>query len=132
MSVFLDTSALLAVLDADEAPHSRVDAIWRRLLGERRPLVTTNYVLVETVALAQSRLGLDATRALQQDVVPVLRVIWVTAEVHQAAMTALVTAGRRRLSLVDCVSFEVMRREGLEEAFALDRHFAEQGFRLVR
>ena len=132
MSVFLDTSALLAVLDADEASHFRADAIWRRLIGERRTLVTTNYVLVETVALAQSRLGLEATRAVQQDIVPVLRVIWVTEELHRAAMTALVTAGRRRLSLVDCVSFEVMRREGLHQAFALDRHFSEQGFGLER
>lgn len=132
MSVFLDTSALLAVLDADEASHLRADAIWRRLIGERSPLVTTNYVLVETVALAQSRLGLEATRALQQDVVPILRVLWVTEELHQTAMTALVTAGRRRLSLVDCVSFEVMRREGLHQAFAFDRHFSEQGFELER
>ena len=85
-----------------------------------------------TFALVQSRLGLDAVRSLQQDVVPALRVLWVDAELHAAAATALLTAARRRLSLVDCVSFEAMRREGVRRAFAFDRHFAELGFESYR
>ncbi|MDP2857839.1 MAG: VapC toxin family PIN domain ribonuclease, partial [Bacillota bacterium] len=44
---------------------------------------------------------------------------------------ALLTAGRRNLSLVDCVSFDVMRRLGMEKAFAFDAHFAEQGFQCM-
>jgi len=56
---------------------------------------TTNYVLVETLALAQARLGLDAVRALDTDVVPVLQVVWVDDALHRAALTALVTAQRR-------------------------------------
>jgi predicted nucleic acid-binding protein len=38
------------------------------------------------------------------------------------------SARRRDLSLVDCVSFEVMRRNGITRAFAVDRHFQELGF----
>jgi predicted nucleic acid-binding protein len=128
VSVFVDTSALLAVLDGDDESHARADVAWRKLLASEEPLATTNYVLVETFALLQSRLGLDAVRALEQDVVPALRVIWVQPELHAAAATALLTAGRRRLSLVDCVSFEAMRRAGIRRAFVFDRHFAEQGF----
>jgi predicted nucleic acid-binding protein len=40
-------------------------------------------------------------------------------------------AGQRDLSLVDFVSFELMRREGIRTAFTFDRHFAEQGFECV-
>ena len=40
----------------------------------------------------------------------------------------MVFAGRRALSLVDCVSFAVMARAGLRQAFAFDDHFAERGF----
>ncbi len=43
-----------------------------------------------------------------------------------------VAAGRRQLSLVDCVSFEVMRRIGLNRAFCLDPHFEEQGFEVLK
>lgn len=52
-------------------------------------------------------------------------------ENHGVAVTALLTAGKRQLSLVDCSSFEAMRRLGITSAFAFDRHFAEQGFEQV-
>ena len=128
MTTFVDTSALLAVLDADDAEHTRASGTWRELVGGDESLLTTSYVLVEAFALVQARLGLDATRALDADVVPVLRVMWVDEALHRAAMTALLTAQRRDLSLVDCVSFEVMRRAGVRRAFAFDRHFREQSF----
>jgi predicted nucleic acid-binding protein len=60
--------------------------------------------------------------------VPLLQIVWVDAELHARGTAALLAAGRRRLSLVDCVSFEVMRSAGIDTAFAIDRHFVEQGF----
>jgi predicted nucleic acid-binding protein len=132
LTVFVDTSAFLAVLDQDDESHAAADAAWRKLLASDEHLATTNYVLVETLALAQSRLGVSAVRALQEDVVPALQVIWVEPELHGAAVAALLTAGRRRLSLVDCVSFEAMRRGAIARALTFDRHFAEQGFAAYR
>jgi uncharacterized protein len=131
VSTFVDTSALLAVLDADDAQHARASRVWSDLVGSDEDLLTTSYVLVETFALVQARLGLGATRLLNDDVVPILRVTWVDEGLHRAAMTALLTAQRRELSLVDCVSFEAMRRLGAERAFAFDRHFRQQGFALI-
>jgi predicted nucleic acid-binding protein len=43
----------------------------------------------------------------------------------------LLVANRRDLSLVDCTSFEVMRRNGLEVVFTFDPHFHEQGFQVI-
>jgi predicted nucleic acid-binding protein len=83
---------------------------------------------VETSALVIRKLGVEAARVLERDIVPVLRVIWVNREVHEAAVSAHFAAARRTLSLVDCVSFEVMRRTGIDKAFAFDRHFQEYGF----
>jgi predicted nucleic acid-binding protein len=131
VSTFVDTSAFLAVLDADDAQHSRASRAWSDLVGGEEDLVTTSYVLVETFALAQARLGLGATRLLNDDMGPILRVTWVDEGLHRAAMTALLTARRRDLSLVDCVSFEAMRRLGAERAFAFDRHFRQQGFAMI-
>lgn len=128
---FVDTSALLALLDADQPRHADVVGAWRLALDGRDTLVTSNYVLVETFALVQRRLGLDALRALAGDLVPLLQPLWVDEELHAAASAALFTAGRRRLSLVDCTSFELMRRRGITEAFSLDVDFAHQGFRLL-
>lgn len=79
----------------------------------------------------QSRLGIDAVRVLVEDVLPVIRVHWVSPEEHQAGVSALLTAGRRDLSLVDCVSFDSLRRQSVADAFAFDQDFADQGFRLL-
>lgn len=128
MSIFADTSALYAVLDADDEEHPRAREAWEGLIPAGRPLFTSNYVLVETLALLQSRLGMAAVRAFDDAMAPLLRVLWVDAGTHREAVTSVLTVGRRRLSLVDCSSFVLMRRRGLDTAFAFDDHFPEQGF----
>ena len=128
MTVFVDTSALYAVLDAADDQHSRAEAEWRRLVTGGSGLLTTSYVLVETTALVQHRLGMEAVGALEQEIRPVLRIEWVDEALHATGMASMLAASRRRLSLVDCVSFAVMTRAGLREAFAFDDHFAERGF----
>jgi len=128
MSVFLDTSALLAVLDADDQFHARARKAWADLINRAEDLVCTNYVLVETFALAQHRLGLEAVRSLVEDILPILRVHWIGEAEHGAGVAALLTTGRRQLSLVDCTSFIVMRQLRLKTAFTFDSDFATQGF----
>jgi predicted nucleic acid-binding protein len=128
VSVFVDTSALVAVLHAGDENHARAARSFRALLESDEDLVTTSYVLVETVALLQHRFGLAAVRGFQDAVAPVLGVVWVDAEIHAEGAAALLTAGRRELSLVDCVGFTCMRRQGLTRAFHFDRHFRDQGF----
>ena len=128
MSLFVDTSALLAIIDADQARHDDVVRVWYELLDLERVLFTSNYVLVETFALVQRRLGSDAARELANVLVPLLEPLWVNEAIHAAAVASLIAAGRQQLSLVDCASFELMRRNGLTDALALDRDFAEQGF----
>lgn len=70
-------------------------------------------------------------RVLLDELLPPLEVHWVERDVHDTALSTLLAAGRRKASFVDWVSFEVMRREGIERAFAFDRDFAAQGFETV-
>ncbi len=128
MSTFVDTSALVAVLHAGDESHGRAARAFRTLLESKEDLVTTSYVLVETMALLQHGFGLAAARLFHDEVLPVLGVVWIDAALHAEGTAALLTAGRRELSLVDCVSFACMRRRGLSRAFHFDRHFKEQGF----
>lgn len=130
-AIFVDTSAFLAVLDAAEANHPAAKDLWRQLVSQEASLVCTNYILVETLALAQRRLGVEAVRAFQEDILPVVTVDWVDSDAHAEGVGALLIAGRRDLSLVDCVSFNAMRRLGLDVAFAFDRHYPEQGFSTI-
>lgn len=129
MATFADTSAFYALLDADDGNHSRSAETWRQIMAsDEQAAVTTNYILVETFALVQSRLGLEAVREFQVDLVPVLSVEFVTPEIHRLGIAALLAASRRGLSLVDCISFEVMRGLGIKSVFTFDGHFQKYGF----
>lgn len=127
MSVFVDTSALYAFLDGDEANNAGAVATLRELVRSDR-LVTHNYVVVETTALVHRRLGQAASRGLLEDLLPLVHVSWIDGDVHDAAMSAFLGNLARRVSLVDWVSFEVMRRLGIRTAFCFDGDFARQGF----
>ena len=128
MSVFVDTSALYAALTTRDEHHQAARDRWTELLTGDDGLITSNYVVVETITLLERRIGLQAVRVFQADFVPALQVSWIDRDLHERAVAALLTAGRRDLSLVDCTSFEVMRGSGIETAFAFDTHFAQQGF----
>ena len=130
MTLLADTSALYALLEPNDRNHPRAVAYFATDLAWE-PLLTHNYVLLEATALVQGRLGSAAVRAFLEEIVPRLEVVWVDEDLHHAAVAALLAAVRRRVSLVDWMSFEVMRRRGIEAAFAFDRDFAAQGFRTL-
>ena|SRR3989337_999591 len=131
MRIFIDTSAFFALLDRDDVNHQKAKKRWGDVLSYENTLVTSNYVLVECFALMQSRLGLEAVRGFQEDILPLINIEWVNAETHKSGVSALLAASRRKLSLVDCVSFEIMRALGIKNVFAFDPHFAEQGFKSI-
>ena len=129
--IFVDTSALYAVLDRSDENHAAAKEKWADLLGGDEVLLVSNYVLVETAALVQHRLGMDALRSLCDDVLPAFSIHWITEAEHTQATQVLLSANRRQLSLVDCSSFQVMRQRSLRSAFAFDPHFKEQGFEIL-
>lgn len=131
MTILVDTSGLYAYIAADDENHLAARRGWERLVDDGDDLVTHSYVLVETTALLQKRMGVDAVKDLHRVLVPAMDVHWVGADDHQAAFTALAAADRRGVSIVDQVSFHVMRTFGIQHALAFDRHFADEGFELV-
>ncbi|MGI6662765.1 MAG: type II toxin-antitoxin system VapC family toxin [Bacillota bacterium] len=131
MTVYVDTSAIYAVMDADDSQHEVAKSTWANLLESGDGLVCNSYVLLETYALVQHRLGIEAVRVLHDEILPVITVDWVDETIHKEAAAALLIAGRKDLSLVDCSSFVTMRRLGLRRAFALDHRFREQGFGIL-
>ncbi|GIK38725.1 MAG: DNA-binding protein [Chloroflexota bacterium] len=128
MRVFVDTSAIMAILHHNDKNHAPAKQGWERLINQDAILICTNYILLETCSLLQNRVGLVAVKAFEDSIVPLLNIEWVDEALHQAGVAVLLTANRRHLSLVDCISFETTRRLGLDAVFAFDQHFVEQGF----
>ena len=111
--------------------HSAADSVWIQLLESNESLHTSNYILVETYALLQHRIGMEAVRAFTSDILPVLNVSYITEAAHRIAIHSLLIAMRRRLSLVDCSSFETIATLGIDRVFCFDQHFREQGFDVI-
>ena len=128
MNIFIDTAAFLATLNLNDRFHPSARETWDEILTSDSVLFSSNYIILETTALLQHRFGIEAVRLFESDILPVLEVTWVDKDIHMQAMSALLVANRRNLSLVDCTSFEIMRRTGIEAAFTFDPHFSEQGF----
>jgi predicted nucleic acid-binding protein len=131
MSVFADTSSLYAAIVRSEERHRECLALFEKLLEGGRTIQTTSYVVLETTALLQHRIGLDPVRDFDQRVIPLINVHWVSSDLHRRGVRRLLRENKRTLSLTDCVSFEFMESGGLRDAFSLDRHFVDAGFRLL-
>ena len=125
-TVFVDTSAILALMVGSDRAHREAAEIFEKLRNRRAALVTTSYVLVETYALLDRRLGRDAVRDFRANLAPLIRVIWVDGAIHERGLDRLEKSSHG-LSLVDAVSLEAIRQHRILEAFAFDRHFGREG-----
>jgi uncharacterized protein len=129
--VFVDTSALLALLNPDDSSHRRARTAFDRLAASKAALTTTSYVLLETYALAGPRLGAEAVRAFRESFAPLLEVIWVDEPLHEAGLDLLLARKSARLSLVDTVSFVAIRQRAIDRVFAYDDDFRRERFDLL-
>ena len=128
--IFLDTSAIYALADRADTRHEEAVAHLDRLLQSGERLLTHNYVLVESLALLQHRLGTAAAVKLA-DSASGFEIVWVDRKLHEEAARRLARAGKRRVSFVDLVSFLVMKSRGIEKALAFDPDFSSEGFSLL-
>lgn len=130
MRTFVDTSALYALLDEDDQNH-RAAAAWFATADEAEALVTHSYVVVETAALVQRRLGAAAVRVLFDAFIPAMSITYVDDVLHSRAVAAFLAGLRKHVSFVDWVSFQLIRDSGLDRAFAFDSDFVREGFSVV-
>ena len=129
--IYVDTSAFYALIDRSDRYHSRASALWPALLDDDIALITSNYVVWETLGLLQKRIGFEAASLWYKDILGVLDVLWVNAGTHQRAYQLWLNLGLKRLSMVDCVSFVTMHQHEIEKAFCFKPHFTDHGFNLL-
>ena len=129
MTIFVDSSGILALVDRDDPAHA--ETVEAFALGRSEALSTHAYVIVETLAVARRRYGPAVAADLIDRVIPALDVAPVDAGLHAAAVAAFRDTIESSVSLVDRTSFAFMRREGIERAIALDADFRTAGFKTL-
>jgi predicted nucleic acid-binding protein len=125
--IFLDTSAIYALADKADMHHTIAYNKFEDALKSGEIFLLHNYVLLENAALLQARLGLPAAILFLKDAKS-FEVEWVDMELHEEAVKELERIGKRGVSLVDCTSFLVMRRKGVQKVLAFDPDFGAHGF----
>jgi predicted nucleic acid-binding protein len=128
VDIFVDTSAILAIVNVGDINHEIAKTTWKDLVSGGAALVTNNYVIVESIALIQNRLGIRSVQKLSEELFPLVEIQWMGEEQHCEAVEHVIASNRRNLSLVDCSSFDTMRRLNIQTVFTFDPHFREQGF----
>lgn len=123
--VFVDTSALITLLDSADPRHDEARSIFIGIAA--RDLVTHGYVVAESLAVSRRRFGVDGAMALLDDLLPVIELMAVTTTVHAAAQARYRDSLPLGISFVDQVSFAVMQEQGIDTAFALDTDFVASG-----
>ena len=121
--VLWDSSAILALLDADDADHERAVRIASQIASEKRPSFITNYIEVEAHALLLRKLGRMLAREwLLTGGLPVIRVV---PEEEDRAREIVARHSDKDWSLCDAISFAVLDVRGIRRAFTFDRHFLQ-------
>ncbi len=125
--IFLDTSAVYAMADKADPNHASALEKFNQALSAGEPICLHNYVLVESAALLQARLGLRVALQFLKEV-KAFQIEWVDHHLHEKALQKLERIGKRGISFVDCMSFLVMREKGIKTVLAFDPDFTDQGF----
>ena len=135
MRALVDTSALVALSRARDQYHARAVAIAERHLASGGRFLGTPMILGEFHSHLLYLRGAPEARAAVTHLLndPAHEWAEVTEDLVRDAVTGwLVRFADQRFSLVDAVSFEVMRREKVTHAFAFDRHFEVAGLKVLR
>ena len=129
--VFLDTVGLLAQWDRTDQWHEKAARALKELIARGDRTVTTTFVMLECgnaaarrpyrSLVAQTRTALEGSGRL---IVP-------TTEDWELAWNNYGRGAGADASIVDHISFVVMRRLGITDVFTSDRHFKAAGFRTL-
>jgi predicted nucleic acid-binding protein len=128
--IFADACYWIALLHRNDQLHSAAVASRNELKNAQ--VVTTDEVLAEVLNFFSGRNQM--MRALAVQVVEELRCDARATVVEQSrasfdrGLGLYKSRGDKQWSLVDCVSFELMRRDGIAEALTADQHFVQAGF----
>jgi len=128
MRVFVDTSAFYALVSATDEFHDRAREIYKDILTKGFELLTSSYVLVETFALIQNRLGFPVLKEFVESIEGIFSIYWVDEKLHKEAWQLL--KERQKVSFVDCSSFLIAEETGAT-IFAFDPDFKTQGFKVL-
>jgi len=132
-ALFVDTAGWMACADAVDPAHERSRAARDTALEQGIVLVTTDYIVDETLTLIRKRIGLRAAEKWWQQIEASSRLRWEWIGVPRAekARGLFFRHRDKEYSFTDCTSFVVMRELKISQALTTDDHFRQMGFQVL-
>jgi uncharacterized protein len=131
--IFIDTGAFLARYLSNDQYHAQSNEIWDAIRRRRESCFTTNFVLNEVFTLLGRRAGnkFAADRALNIYASRVIKIMRPDRKAEVQAIDTFEKYADQKISFTDCISFVLMKREGIKRAFSFDFHFRLAGYDVV-
>lgn len=131
--VFVDTAGWMACADGGDPAHARSCESRDSALEQGSLLVTTDYVIDETLTLVRVRLGLAAARAWWEQIERSSRLHWEWVGIDRAdkARRAFFRFRDKDYSFTDCTSLVVMQELKIRRVLTTDHHFRQMGFQIL-
>ncbi|MEA5420153.1 type II toxin-antitoxin system VapC family toxin [Spirulina sp. CCNP1310] len=130
--LLIDTSGWASLFITRDPHHSQARQEFTQATQQTRPIITSNYIISELVALLHS--PLRQTRYRVFEIVnairnaPYIQIIHIDPTTDQAAWELCQNRPDKPWSLVDCSSFVIMEKYGIQAALTTDHHFEQAGF----
>ncbi len=131
MSLFIDTSAFYALEDPSDKDHHKALKYETEIkYKENIRLITSSYILDETLTLIKIKLGYEASIKFGEKIrkSKIIRVIHISEELEEKAWEIFIKYKDKGFSFTDCTSFALMKRYKIKSAFTFDKHFSQFGF----
>lgn len=131
--VFVDSFAWIAAINKSDNYHKSSLNTIDSLLKRKVKLVTSNYVIIETInALSKAEFRkavIEFVGRLKKS--PSVEIIKITDEMYDNAWKLYQERMDKDWGIIDCTSFEVMRIFNIKKTFSNDKHFEQAGFSLM-
>jgi len=132
-AVFVDTSAWLALINESDADHAKAKIIRDKLLHSKKRFFVTEHIIVEIAnSLSKVRWRAHAVKLINaiRDT-EFINVVELDKEAYDESWQMYSDRTDKEWSLTDCISFTVMKRNGMRDAFTNDHHFEQAGFNVL-
>lgn len=132
-TLFLDTSFIIALEDADDQNHDKATHYWEQFKKEPHKLITTTYVFDETITLLKRRLGFVKASSVGEMLLgsSLMEIVHVSQEDFYKGWKVFLKHKDKGYSFTDCISFFVMRKMHIKEALTFDVHFRQTGYKIL-
>ncbi len=131
--IFVDTSAFFALADETDTNHQEAKRLSKKIGKEKLEVVISDHILSETITLIRIKIGFQKALLFGNRLFDskITNLIVTEEKMLKEGWNIFSKYDDKNFSFVDCISFAIMMKEGIDTAFTFDHHFEQIGFKIL-